>query len=202
MYLLIHFFVVCRNYFYNVFTFHYVSINSIADIDLEARTMLFTFHYVSINSRWNSVLLWMFFHLHSTMYLLIQLSSISSQRFSLQFTFHYVSINSSLLCSFTLSATKFTFHYVSINSNSAGATVTVSTAFTFHYVSINSRTPFLYGLPLLSYLHSTMYLLILPPSYSYLCVYHNLHSTMYLLIQKAGFIWWTHKFIYIPLCIY
>ena len=53
------------------FTFHYVSINTIAVGVSIATLTAFTFHYVSINTPLKFQLLFLFVSLHSTMFLLI-----------------------------------------------------------------------------------------------------------------------------------
>ena len=75
------------------FTFHNVSINTVRRTEHDSKAIIFTFHNVSINTfhpeMWipSSEL-----HLHSIMFLLIQISE--DDRFSLNlFTFHNVSIN-------------------------------------------------------------------------------------------------------------
>ena len=60
-------------------------------------------------------LLLLYFHLHSTMYLLNPESS-SAVYFSRRFTFHYVSIKSKSISIPAIICTQFTFHYVSIKS--------------------------------------------------------------------------------------
>ena len=99
-----------------IFTFHYVSINSILvkrhfllHLNLHSTMYLlilsvsccvrfghnlFTFHYVSINSPASSLPADYQSNLHSTMYLLILDSGICKRYRQDTFTFHYVSINS------------------------------------------------------------------------------------------------------------
>ena len=76
----------------------------------------------------------------------------------------------------------FTFHYVSINSVLTSNRPLSGSVFTFHYVSINSKRR-KQAPPGLTYLHSTMYLLIQIIQLLYSPVFIHLHSTMYLLIQ-------------------
>ena len=75
------------------FTFHYVSINSVFHNQFYHRLQQFTFHYVSINSHQTQGCRPCVTHLHSTMYLLI-LPNCLCVLFNIIFTFHYVSINS------------------------------------------------------------------------------------------------------------
>ena len=116
MYLLIPAISLFRKCFGHLFTFHYVSINSL----LLTRTakpqtlcfynyvsinslllthdyyeiIKFTFHYVSINSNCHIYMYDLSAYLHSTMYLLILTPFTTGITFERIFTFHYVSINS------------------------------------------------------------------------------------------------------------
>ena len=79
-------------------------------------------------------------NLHSIMYLLILDYALSCARLTL-FTFHNVSINSVLPCPATGCTVAFTFHNVSINSQIRVNFADVFHEFTFHNVSINSAMP-------------------------------------------------------------
>ena len=77
-------------------------------------------------------------HLHSIMYLLIQIEELKEELYSL-FTFHNVSINSEIATHILLVITQFTFHNVSINSLVDEISEWQAKKFTFHNVSINSH---------------------------------------------------------------
>ena len=138
MYLLIHSRVLSKSYFFVLFTFHNVSINSQV-----VQSEIFCKYY-----------------LHSIMYLLIPIVILPPDATEIAFTFHNVSINS---CRFSIAGEKlvsFTFHNVSINSSFSPSSLTpegylhsimyllilkfqishnnVPVLFTFHNVSINS----------------------------------------------------------------
>ncbi len=121
----------------DVFTSHYVSINSIPVTGNASTIFVFTSHYVSINS-----------------------GKMAQQTVEeIQFTSHYVSINSETLCYIQSQVAEFTSHYVSINSLLHPIVLNNLYVFTSHYVSINSRKR-LTLLTLHNHLHPTMYLLI------------------------------------------
>ena len=101
----------------NVFTFHYVSIKTLTDMQREMRKVLFTFHYVSIKTS-----------LHTS----------SAITFPL-FTFHYVSIKTvspeyTALPIVYLHSTMYLLKLTSLNTSRNN-----SKAFTFHYVSIKTQ---------------------------------------------------------------
>ena len=137
MYLLILWLSAVFSCCFQVFTSHYVSINSGLICSLISNVIVFTSHYVSINSRLPVLRRSCFLHLHPTMYLLIPKAEGSNYTLISLFTSLYVSINSLPVLIFVLSAHPFTSHYVSINSRP------LKQLQTFH-----------------SYLHPTMYLLI------------------------------------------
>ena len=79
------------------------------------------------------------------------------------------------------SVISFTFHYVSINSKRRkraplGLTYLHSTMYLLIRDTTNGQ------LRTHTHLHSTMYLLIPAPLYLFYCLVYDLHSTMYLLI--------------------
>ena len=115
----------------DIFTFHYVSINSRTRQVNDVLWHRFTFHYVSINSSLVTLKVYTFPHLHSTMYLLILVSFLvqSLKKHHLHSTMYLLIL--------------FSCHIIT----------------TFHYVSINSAHSWLLH-PHLRHLHSTMYLLI------------------------------------------
>ena len=80
-----------------------------------------------------------------------------------------------------MSLSLFTFHYVSIKTLISFFKATTPFLFTFHYVSIKTYLKLSYIFHLLSYLHSTMYLLKLLPLFLSVQIQQDLHSTMYLL---------------------
>ena len=98
-----------------LFTFHYVSINSAFACCRLSASSGFTFHYVSINSRSPSCHSLTIADLHSTMYLLILVSSmplvsaVADLHSTMYLLIQRTDTNRSRLQSFT-------FHYVSINS--------------------------------------------------------------------------------------
>ena len=96
----------------------------------------FTFHNISINSVWSLPTGFSIFHLHSTMFLLIQEHTVQqlSQSWHLHSTMFLLIL---LILSFYLLFIIFTFHNVSINSKSLAKPLCTA-----------------------SYLHSTMFLLI------------------------------------------
>ena len=65
------------------------------------------------------------------------------------------------------------------------ATITATYLFTFHDVSINTGRAKFYPAKFLS-LHSTMFLLILPPGVPSVQIRRALHSTMFLLIHHTA----------------
>ena len=71
MYLLIPAISLFRKCFGHLFTFHYVSINSLLLTHDYYEIIKFTFHYVSINSNCHIYMYDLSAYLHSTMYLLI-----------------------------------------------------------------------------------------------------------------------------------
>ena len=75
MYLLIPAISLFRKCFGHLFTFHYVSINSLLLTHDYYEIIKFTFHYVSINSKSYNPCTLADMYLHSTMYLLILLRS-------------------------------------------------------------------------------------------------------------------------------
>ena len=75
------------------FTFHNVSINTVFTGETETLKDLFTFHNVSINTDFLHKLSVSFASLHSTMFLLIQITNFHSAICTIIFTFHNVSIN-------------------------------------------------------------------------------------------------------------
>ena len=98
------------------FTFHYVSIKTITSIATLHMCNIFTFHYVSIKTRkmlrWRS--LW--FHLHSTMYLLKPLILLTQQLYLsyLHSTMYLLKLQSAVRL--IVRVFTFTFHYVSIKT--------------------------------------------------------------------------------------
>ena len=78
----------------DMFTFHYVSINTRTVYKVSRKMLQFTFHYVSINTS----------------------ISIMSSNVASMFTFHYVSINTLFFLFSYFGVRTFTFHYVSINT--------------------------------------------------------------------------------------
>ena len=131
----------------NSFTFHYVSINTVAKARRKLFTVNFTFHYVSINTKNNTYQETSHPSLHSTMFLLILLvvSLITSPL--ADFTFHYVSINTFFLFVLFLP-------FVSLHSTM------------FLLIPSSIQTTAFTKLPL----HSTMFLLIqtfFPPSLTF-----------------------------------
>ena len=74
--------------------------------------------------------------------------------------------------------------------------------FTFHNVSINTTTGAAQLETMITYLHSTMFLLILVGSFVRRGIAGDLHSTMFLLIQRYGVAKATVTKIYIPQCFY
>ena len=98
------------------FTFHNVSINTVFTGETETLKDLFTFHNVSINTDFLHKLSVSFASLHSTMFLLIQITNFHSAICTIIFTFHNVSINTTMCESWGCWTMIFTFHNVSINT--------------------------------------------------------------------------------------
>ena len=97
------------------FTFHNVSINTNDNLNKTPADKVFTFHNVSINTRRLEFRLIRLNTLHSTMFLLILMAG--QEIYSiLNFTFHNVSINTKRLGTNAGSSGDFTFHNVSINT--------------------------------------------------------------------------------------
>ena len=118
-------------------------------------------------------------YLHSTMFLLIRWKHWLTGARTSTFTFHNVSINTDTQKFAFLFEFEFTFHNVSINT------------IVIHQMSIH-----------ISYLHSTMFLLIL--SLRRITMWWNihLHSTMFLLIPRKRTYCICILQIYIPQCFY
>ena len=95
MFLLIHMVRVHLEKLVILFTFHYVSINTINGVISIYFCIIFTFHYVSINTP----------------------SPYPYSGCGCNFTFHYVSINTAQQNQARFTTHVFTFHYVSINTN-------------------------------------------------------------------------------------
>ena len=160
-----------------------------------------TFHYVSINTRNSFYQPRDFTSLHSTMFLLIRITSGATNQSSTDFTFHYVSINTPIgrdefvAAGQTLHSTMFLLIRIQTVFSVVGQII-----FTFHYVSINTG-----GL------------------LNYFSLFRSLHSTMFLLIREDRSHegnWFTFTFhyvsintgkeavlplselLYIPLCFY
>ena len=76
----------------SVFTFHYVSIKTRTPAAQQHRHNKFTFHYVSIKTHSPALISFSCLYLHSTMYLLKQISESKIKTTIVTFTFHYVSI--------------------------------------------------------------------------------------------------------------
>ena len=79
----------------DLFTFHYVSINTVSALLDSLERVYFTFHYVSINTRVMVLQDAGELSLHSTMFLLIHRLDYYFPILANIFTFHYVSINTS-----------------------------------------------------------------------------------------------------------
>ena len=88
---------------------------------------LFTFHNVSINTDFLHKLSVSFASLHSTMFLLIQITNFHSAICTIIFTFHNVSINTAAPRLVRSPEDCFTFHNVSINTPCS--TFTYNTSF-------------------------------------------------------------------------
>ena len=143
-----------------IFTSHYVSINSPAPLLLSIHFYIFTSHYVSINSAPFQM----------------PCSGIS------RFTSHYVSINSGIIEALYSKDEQFTSHYVSINSEQTRAKDQERKLHLHPTMYLLIPVIPINLLLLLIHLHPTMYLLI-HIRLLVLCQYfHNLHPTMYLLI--------------------
>ena len=109
------------------FTFHNVSINTVFTGETETLKDLFTFHNVSINTDFLHKLSVSFASLHSTMFLLIQITNFHSAICTIIFTFHNVSINTAAPRLVRSPEDCFTFHNVSINTPCS--TFTYNTSF-------------------------------------------------------------------------
>ena len=83
---------MCLDPIPDIFTFHYVSINTIQAVFSVVAAVFFTFHYVSINTQPTRQSRRASYTLHSTMFLLIPENS-NGNIYGADFTFHYVSIN-------------------------------------------------------------------------------------------------------------
>ena len=124
-----------------IFTFHNVSINTSTKRFNRATKIFFTFHNVSINTYDSVSYIRYFSPLHSTMFLLIHGSGVTSVSEIQFFTFHNVSINTSTYFFCQIPLANFTFHNVSINTAWRHVNCHVTYLFTFHNVSINTRAP-------------------------------------------------------------
>ena len=93
MFLLIHYNVQSCYLRIELFTFQYVSINTISALLVTLERIHFTFQYVSINTYSLVLLASDYRTLHSNMFLLIQSMRAVNQLMWPNFTFQYVSIN-------------------------------------------------------------------------------------------------------------
>ena len=138
-----------------------------------------------------SLLLILFLHSHSTMYLLKHEELQNAILFP-WFTFHHVSIKTTTFCVHYCHRIRFTFHHVSIKTIFWLLFIISTLSFTFHHVSIKTGACFI-NKKMQAYSHSTMYLLkpVSPVTMSYF-FWHS-HSTMYLLKLQFCFMQ-VHRF--------
>ena len=118
------------------FTFHYVSISTLAKEPGSYFGHWFTFHYVSISTNATVHTDEGDIHLHSTMYLFQREQSgiYDAMRDNLHSTMYLFQpfVNNG----FATMAVVFTFHYVSISTCTSDVIRACASWFTFHYVSI------------------------------------------------------------------
>ena len=125
------------------FTFHDVSINTAFLDRIYEAGQFFTFHDVSINTENSAQMAAQVAALHSTMFLLIPMPI--TGKIDRKYTLHstmFLLIRRRRSCNVPLSF-YFTFHDVSINTIFCPSLLLPEQCFTFHDVSINTRRLFI-----------------------------------------------------------